>query len=84
MDAGLLQGDLPINGRATLSGEGSTDGADADASIDGDRDNAVEQLQGWASVDAGDQTVRCGQSYADGGRGDAAHPTDDDTQEDCG
>lgn len=78
---GFLQacsdGDLPINGRATVDSGGTV-------SIDGDRDNEVEQLQGWARVDVADGTVRCGKSYADGGRGDASHPTDEDTQDECG
>lgn len=85
---GFLQacsdGDLPINGRATLEGGAGAGGADGTLTIDGDQSNTPEQLQGWAQVDLGDQSVRCGQAYAEGGRGDASNPTDEDGQEDCG
>ncbi len=85
---GFLQacsdGDLPINGRATLEGGAGASGGDGTVTIDGDQSNTPEQLQGWAQVDLGDQTVRCGQAYAEGGRGDAHNPTDEDGQEDCG
>ncbi|MDX1619657.1 MAG: hypothetical protein R3320_01610 [Nitriliruptorales bacterium] len=81
--SGFLQacsdGDLPINGRATLEGDAAA--GDGSASIDGDKDNQPEQLQGWAKVDVGDQSVRCGDTN---GRLDANNPTDEDTQEDCG
>lgn len=84
--SGFLQacsdGDLPINGRATLAGDPAAQ--QGTLSIDGDRDNQPEQLQGWASVDFGEQSVSCGEAYGEGGRADASNPTGDDGQQHCG
>lgn len=85
-DDGYLQacsdGDLPINGRATVEGDPAAQ--QASASIDGDSSNQPEQLQGWVKVDLGDQSVSCGEAYGEGGRADAQHPTEDDGQQHCG
>lgn len=87
--AGYLQtcsdGDLPIQGRFTLEGEIGTGGGDGTFTADGDKDNTPEQLQGWAQVDLGDQTVECGKSYEEGGRADAHNQAEGDgSQDNCG
>lgn len=87
--AGYLQtcsdGDLPIQGRFTLEGGAGSDGGAGTFTADGDRDNEPEQLQGWAQVDLGEQSVVCGKSYEEGGRADAANQTEGDgSQENCG
>lgn len=85
-NAGFLQtcsdGDLPVHGRVTFRGDG--DAQDASLTADGDNSNEPEQLDGWATVDAGEQSVTCGQAYSEGGRADANNPTGDDGQDQCG
>lgn len=77
-------GDLPIQGRFTLEGEVGTGGGAGTFTADGDRDNSPDQLQGWAKVDLGEQTVTCGPSYAEGGRADGHTQADEGGQEHCG
>lgn len=77
---GMTSGD---DGRVTVTGD--TDGS-AEVVADGDKDNPEETTQGWASVTVSPDgaTYRCGKSYADGGRGTADAPTDEDNAEQCG
>lgn len=80
-------GQLPIHGRATAEGAVPTNGnVVGTISIDGDNSNSNDTAKGWARVDfsRSGAAVRCGKSYADGGRADAGNPTSSDNQSECG
>ena len=71
---------VPIQGRATASGS-TSEGLTVYA--DGDRDNANEQLQGWAKVhvNSSGPSVTCGDAE---GKRDVNEAGPKDGQDDCG
>lgn len=73
-------GPVPIQGRA-FAGGSTSDGLSIYA--DGDRDNANEQLQGYARVhlDSSGPSVTCGDPE---GKRDATSPSPGDDQDECG
>lgn len=69
----------PVQGRASVGGSPATGPRIV---VDGDKDNAPEQAQGYLMIEG--TTYRCGHSYADGGKADSDTPEDKDGSDDCG